>query len=92
MELKRKVTGKSQCLTNNKQVKIMDKAMKEMLEAAQTVSGVYSKVYDALLLDYSEDDVLKMMNGGFNQKLEALCNEIFKLGQIEIVDDDEKKV
>ena len=43
--------------------------------------------------DYSEDDVLKMMNGGFVGALDALQKEIFKLMQISIVanlDDEEK--
>ena len=70
----------------------VSKPTAEIIDVVKDARGIYSKIYRALMQDYSEDDVLKMMNGGFKQKLDALCNEIFKLGQIEIVDVDEKKV
>ena len=64
-----------------------------MIDAVKDARSIYSKIYRALMLDYSEDDVLKMMNGGFVGALDALQEEIFKLMQISIVanlDDEEK--
>ncbi|MGM9799756.1 MAG: hypothetical protein ACI30M_03625 [Muribaculaceae bacterium] len=72
----------------------VSKATAEMIDAVKDARGIYSKIYRALMQDYSEDDVLKMMNGGFVGALDALQEEIFKLMQISIVanlDDEEKK-
>ena len=64
-----------------------------MIDAFKDARGIYNTIYRALMQDYSEDDVLKMMNGGFVGALDALQEEIFKLMQISIVanlDDEEK--
>lgn len=71
----------------------VSKPTAEMIEAVKNARGIYGKIYRALMQDYSEDDVLKMMNGGFVGALDALQEEIFKLMQISIVanlDDEEK--
>ena len=85
-----KVTGTSQCLTNNKQVKIMDykvsKPTAEMIDALRTASDLWGKVYSALSKVYSEYDVRNMMNGGligepggFMRAEQAMSEEIQKL-------------
>ena len=65
----------------------------EMIDAVKDARSIYNTIYRALMQDYSEDDVLKMMNGGFVGALDALQEEIFKLMRISIVanlDDEER--
>ena len=49
-----------------------------MIDAVKDARGIYNTIYRALMQDYSEDDVLKMMNGGFVGALDALQDEVCK--------------
>ena len=50
----------------------VSKPTAEMIDVVKDARGIYSKIYRALMQDYSEDDVLKMMNGGFVGALDAI--------------------
>lgn len=72
----------------------VSKQTAEMIDALRTVTGLYSKIYDALKQVYSEDNVLALINGGFNRALLSLDEEIWKLIKIlvdENLNDEEKK-
>ena len=58
-----------------------------MFDAINETRSIYKTIYGALLLKYAEDDVLSMMEKGFNPALEALQKEIFELLRVTI---DEK--
>lgn len=58
-----------------------------MFDAINETRSIYKTIYGALLLKYAEDDVLSMMEKGFNPALEALKKEIFELLRVTI---DEK--
>ena len=58
-----------------------------MFDAINETRSIYKTIYGALLLKYVEDDVLSMMEKGFNPALEALQKEIFELLRVTI---DEK--
>lgn len=66
----------------------------ELVDAVKAVRNIHGMVYDALLKTYDEENVIKMMESGFNGALDALQEEIFKLMRISIVanlDDEERK-
>lgn len=49
-----------------------------LVDAVKAVRNIYGMVYDALLKTYDEENVIKMMESGFNGALDALQNEVFK--------------
>ena len=65
-----------------------------MIDAIKGVREIYSTVYKAMMENYAEEDVLKMMDGGFVGALDSLKKEIFNLmqAQIEANLDDEEDV
>ena len=72
----------------------ISKETAELVDAVKAVRNIHGMVYDALLKTYDEENVIKMMESGFNGALDALQEEIFKLMRISIVanlDDEEKK-
>lgn len=72
----------------------VSKTTAEMIDAKRTVTGLYGKIYDALIKLYSEDNTLALMNGGFNRALSALDDEVWKLIKLSVdenLDDEERK-
>ena len=71
------------------------KAIEELHDAHGTIAVIWEKVYNALSKVYPEDDVPKIMNGGYMRTEQDMNVEIRKL--ISALDranlgDEEKKV
>lgn len=49
-----------------------------LVDAVKAVRNIHGMVYDALLKTYDEENVIKMMESGFNGALDALQNEVCK--------------
>ena len=49
-----------------------------LVDAVKAVRNIHGMVYDALLKTYYEENVIKMMESGFNGALDALQNEVCK--------------
>ena len=49
-----------------------------LVDAVKAVRNIHGMVYDALLKTYDEENVIKMMESGFNEALDALQNEVCK--------------
>ena len=49
-----------------------------LVDAVKAVRNIHGMVYEALLKTYDEDNVIEMMESGFNGALDALQNEVGK--------------
>ena len=56
----------------------ISKETAELVDAVKAVRNIHGMVYDALLKTYDEENVIKMMESGFNGALDALQNEVCK--------------
>ena len=56
----------------------ISKETAELVGAVKAVRNIHGMVYDALLKTYDEENVIEMMESGFNGALDALQNEVCK--------------